>query len=73
MEISNLNLAIKLARMFNLNEKSISFIEDRLGHDKRYSLDFTKARIQLGYEPAVPFEEGLKSTIDWYRKNQKII
>jgi len=73
MEISNLNLAIKLARMFNLNEKSISFIEDRLGHDKRYSLDFTKARKQLGYEPVVPFEEGLKTTIDWYRKNQKII
>jgi dTDP-glucose 4,6-dehydratase len=73
MEISNLNLAMKLAKIFNFDEKCFSFVEDRLGHDKRYSLDFTKARVNLGYKPVVPFEEGLLATIDWYNKNHKII
>jgi len=73
MEISNLNLAMKLAKIFDFDEKCFNFVEDRLGHDKRYSLDFTKAKKNLGYKPVVPFEEGLLATINWYNKNHKII
>lgn len=43
---------------------------DRKGHDLRYSLDDRKIREQLGYEPQVPFAEGLAATVDWYRDNR---
>ncbi|MEW2554345.1 dTDP-glucose 4,6-dehydratase [Streptomyces zhihengii] len=42
-------------------------VADRKGHDRRYSLDGTKLREELGFEPAVPFEEGLAETVAWYR------
>jgi dTDP-glucose 4,6-dehydratase len=69
IEISNLNLAKKLLKIFNFDESYLHFVDDRLGHDKRYSLNFAKARIYLGYEPSVSFDEGLKETIKWYSEN----
>jgi dTDP-glucose 4,6-dehydratase len=47
----------------------IKFVEDRPGHDRRYSLDFTKIK-KLGWEPEHDFETSLKSTIKWYKKNE---
>ncbi len=44
-------------------------VADRKGHDLRYALDDTKIREQLGYEPLVPFDEGLEATVAWYRDN----
>lgn len=49
----------------------ISFVEDRPGHDFRYAIDFSKIKKQLGWQPAVSLEEGLKKTAHWYLKNQK--
>ena len=49
---------------------SVDHVEDRKGHDKRYSLAIDKIRAELGYEPQVPFEEGLAQTIDWYKNNR---
>ena len=69
IEISNLNLAKKLLKIFNFDESYLHFVDDRLGHDKRYSLNFAKARNYLGYEPSVSFDEGLKETIKWYSEN----
>ena len=47
----------------------ISFVTDRPGHDQRYAIDCTKAETQLDWKPEVPFEKGLRETIDWYRQN----
>lgn len=52
------------------DESSIKFVEDRLGHDKRYAIDSSKMKNELGWEPKVNFEDGIKMTIDWYLKNQ---
>ncbi len=48
----------------------VDYVEDRKGHDRRYSLDDSKIRQELGYEPATPFESGLADTVDWYRANE---
>jgi dTDP-glucose 4,6-dehydratase len=45
-------------------------VTDRKGHDRRYSLDCGKAATELGYHAQVPFDDGLASTIDWYRANR---
>lgn len=48
----------------------IKFVTDRLGHDRRYAIDPAKAETELGWEPRVAWEEGLRKTIDWYRENE---
>jgi dTDP-glucose 4,6-dehydratase len=52
------------------DQSSIEHVQDRKGHDFRYSVDWTKIKRELGYEPQVKFEDGLKETINWYRKNE---
>jgi dTDP-glucose 4,6-dehydratase len=53
------------------SESSIEYVEDRKGHDFRYSVDWSKINRELGYEPKVNFEDGLKETIEWYRNNRE--
>ena len=48
----------------------ITFVEDRPGHDARYSIDATRIRKELGWRPSVTFEEGIKKTVHWYLENQ---
>lgn len=48
----------------------VEHVEDRKGHDLRYSIDISKIREELGYEPQVRFEDGLAATIAWYRENR---
>ncbi|HRN30120.1 MAG TPA: dTDP-glucose 4,6-dehydratase, partial [Terrimesophilobacter sp.] len=45
----------------------VDTVPDRLGHALRYSVDIGKIRRELGYEPLVPFEQGLAETVQWYR------
>ena len=66
MEITNIILDA-----MGKDESSIKYVEDRLGHDKRYAIDNEKIQTQLGWEPSVTFEEGIKLTIDWYLNNQE--
>ena len=47
----------------------ITFVKDRLGHDRRYAIDASKICRELGWEPQVTVEEGLRQTIDWYLKH----
>ncbi|SHF90050.1 dTDP-glucose 4,6-dehydratase [Salegentibacter echinorum] len=59
----------KLDRAEGTSEKLISFVKDRPGHDKRYAIDASKIKRELGWEPSVNFEEGLEKTITWYLEN----
>lgn len=52
------------------SRKLITFVKDRLGHDRRYAIDATKIRTELGWKPAYTFESGLKQTVQWYLDNQ---
>ena len=47
----------------------ITFVKDRPGHDQRYSMDVSKAKRELGWEPQHDFESGLRKTIEWYLEN----
>ena len=49
----------------------ITYVTDRLGHDRRYAIDPTKAETELGWKPRMSWEDGLRRTIDWYRSNQE--
>jgi len=68
-ERKNIEIARLILQELNKPESLIEFVEDRPGHDLRYSLDCTKIKA-LGWKPETPFEEGLKNTIRWYRENQ---
>ena len=52
------------------DESSIEYVQDRLGHDRRYAIDNNKITTQLGWKPSLTFEEGIKITINWYLNNQ---
>jgi dTDP-glucose 4,6-dehydratase len=70
-ELTNREVADKVLEQLKGSGGEIVDVEDRPGHDFRYSLNSQKARQALGWKPAKSFEEGLASTIDWYRKNQQ--
>jgi len=61
----------KLSRSAGENRKLITFVKDRPGHDRRYAIDATKLKENLGWEPAYTFENGIAETIDWYLANQE--
>lgn len=61
----------ELNRKPGSSEKLITFIADRPGHDKRYAIDSEKIKRELGWNPAITFEEGLLKTIKWYLKNKE--
>ncbi len=54
-----------------INESLISYVKDRLGHDKRYAIDPTKISEELGWTPETKFEDGIVKTIEWYLNNQE--
>ena len=61
----------KLDRELGTSEKLITFVTDRAGHDKRYAIDSSKIRTELGWKPTVTFTEGFEQTVDWYLNNKK--
>lgn len=61
----------KLGRAVGSSEKLITYVKDRPGHDLRYAIDASKISEELGWSPAVTFEEGLAQTIDWYLENDR--
>jgi dTDP-glucose 4,6-dehydratase len=69
-ELTNKELTGRLLDATGAGWDSVEKVTDRLGHDLRYSVDITKIRAELGYEPAVPFERGLAETVDWYRQRR---
>jgi dTDP-glucose 4,6-dehydratase len=69
-ELTNLELTRRLLAAVGAGEEMIERVPDRLGHDRRYSVDWTKIRTELGYEPRRSFDEGLAETVRWYRENR---
>jgi dTDP-glucose 4,6-dehydratase len=69
IELSNRQLTERLLAGCGADWSSVKYVEDRKGHDRRYSLDDTKIRSELGYSPQVGLDEGLDATIKWYRDN----
>lgn len=70
-EVTNLELTKMLIALCGKDESSIEFVTDRPGHDYRYSIDFSKATRELGWEPKISLEEGLKQAVEWYKTHQK--
>lgn len=60
-----------ILKYLNRSNDLIEFVEDRLGHDKRYAIDSTKIKSELGWKPKYTFDNGIKKTIDWYLNNEK--
>jgi dTDP-glucose 4,6-dehydratase len=69
-EMPNTEIAKKIIALLNKPESLITFVEDRPGHDTRYSLDSTKITTELGWKPKFSFEESLESTVRWYLENE---
>ena len=60
----------KLGREAGASRKLITYVKDRAGHDLRYAIDATKLKEELGWEPSLQFEEGLRKTVDWFLANE---
>ena len=69
-EKTNIEITKLILNAMGKDESSIEYVQDRLGHDRRYAISNDKIQSQLGWEPSLTFEEGIKITIDWYLNNQ---
>jgi dTDP-glucose 4,6-dehydratase len=69
-ELSNRELTERLLEASGAGWEMVRPVTDRKGHDRRYSLDITKIKNELGYEPQVTLEQGLADTVAWYRANR---
>ena len=69
-EKTNLEIVRTILKQLGKSEDLITFVEDRKGHDYRYAIDSSKIKRELGWEPSVTVEEGLKQTIDWYANKE---
>ncbi|WP_030605331.1 dTDP-glucose 4,6-dehydratase [Streptomyces fulvoviolaceus] len=69
-ELSNRELTDLLLKACGADWERVEFVEDRKGHDLRYSVDWSKAHAELGYQPQHGFVAGLADTVDWYRDNR---
>ena len=76
-EVANIDLVRKICALLDdrrpdgaPHDQLITFVTDRPGHDKRYAIDPTRIRTELGWRPSVTWEEGLAKTVDWYLANE---
>jgi len=68
-EINNITIVKKILSILEKSDDLIEFVEDRPGHDFRYSMNSDKLRNELDWKPKINFDDGLKNTIDWYLSN----
>jgi len=69
VELSNLEITKKLLKIMGKSESEIDYVQDRKGHDFRYSVDWSKSLNELGYSPKIDFEEGIAQVARWYVEN----
>lgn len=72
-EKTNLEITHLILKEMGKDETSIEYVEDRLGHDRRYAIANDKITSELGWKPSITFEEGIKLTINWYLDHQNWI
>ena len=70
-EESNINIVRLILKELGKTEELIKFVEDRKGHDRRYAIDPTKIKNELGWVPETNFKDGIRKTINWYLENRK--
>lgn len=68
-ELRNIDLVIKVLDILGKSHNLITYVADRPGHDRRYAIDATKIKRELGYAPKFTFDEALRKTVDWYIEN----
>ena len=68
-EKTNMEITHLILDAMGKDETSIEYVQDRLGHDRRYAISNDKITSELGWSPSVTFEQGIKMTIDWYLNN----
>lgn len=68
-DIDNLTIIKKILSIMGKDESSIEFVTDRPGHDRRYAIDWSKIKSELGWQPEHDFDAWLRETVDWYTKN----
>lgn len=69
-ELTNLEIIRYILKRLDKPESLIRFVKDRPGHDRRYAVNASKLRRELGWEPSTPFESGLDQTISWYLEHE---
>lgn len=69
-ELTNIDLAKTILKKLNKSEKLIQFVKDRPGHDRRYAMDASKIKKELGWKKKYEFDEALDKTIEWYKTNK---
>jgi dTDP-glucose 4,6-dehydratase len=69
-ERRNLDVVREIVRIVGASDDQIKFVTDRPGHDRRYAIEYRKAKTELGWGPTVTFEEGLAATVEWYLANR---
>ena len=69
-EWKNIDIVKLLLKKLNKPESLLTFVKDRLGHDRRYAIDQTKIMNELGWKPAFTFEDGIAKTIEWYLEHE---
>ena len=69
-EIENIEITKLILEYLGVGEEMIEYVKDRPGHDRRYAIDASKIKKELGWEAKVDFKEGLKKTVEWYTANE---
>jgi len=70
-QLPNIEVVRKILKLLGKPESLIAFVADRPGHDRRYAMSYQKIRCELGWEPTVRIEEGLKRTVEWYIEHRQ--
>jgi dTDP-glucose 4,6-dehydratase len=70
-DLSNISILQKIIKLLGKTEESLEYVKDRPGHDRRYALDWSKIKNELGWEPMHGFDEWLEKTVKWYQDNEQ--
>lgn len=69
-DIPNIEVVKKILKLLDKGEDMIEYVKDRPGHDRRYAVDWSKMKNELGWEPQHGFDEWLEKTVAWYKENR---
>lgn len=70
-DVGNLEVIRKILKIMGKDESMIEYVKDRPGHDRRYAIDWSKIKNELGWEPLHSFDEWLEETVKWYQDNEE--